>query len=271
MDYVWIDKESAPVFDEVLPEEFAEGAGRVAIGAVDERDRILGAMCYRYADYRYDVLWLYVGQSARRKGVATGLLDKLFEIASVSGEILPISALFEAAEGEALYPFFLSYEKMEVSFSHNRFYISSRKLRRAKLPKVGQKEILKQERFLSLPETGQKRILARLLAEENYVSGDYREFSKTLVPELSKVVLKDGEPLALIFVQRTPSGDLELSYLYSQSPAALAELLTYTAWDAEEYYPEAALFFDTVNENAESIASKIFPEAEPVPVYEAEW
>lgn len=75
----------------------------------------------------------------------------------------------------------------------------------------------------------------------------------------------------LLLVQKRPDGNLELSYLYSKYPKGLVELLTEAAWDTESYYPNAKLVFDAVNEESASMAKKLFPQAERVPIYEAEW
>ena len=53
MNYVWINEDNMDDFKRVLP------------------------CCYGYADCQIDILWLFVPEQVRRKGVATGLMDKL--------------------------------------------------------------------------------------------------------------------------------------------------------------------------------------------------
>lgn len=271
MNYLWIDGKNSKNFQSVLPPELTEGKENICIGVCDDEDYICGAMCYRFADYQYDVLWLYVAEQRRRQGIATSLMNLLFRISASSGEIYPISARFEAAESGTLYPFFLSYRKMDLSYSHDRYVVEPRDIRGARVPRPSRKESLKQEEFLKLPELSQKKILHLLRKEENYVPEDYPEWKEQLVPELSRCILKNGTLIDLIFVHRRSDGNLELSFLYSKYPPGLAELLSTAAWDTEALFPNAKLSFDAINEDSARLADRIFPNAKKIPVYEAEW
>ena len=271
MNYLWIDEKNRNSFRSVLPKSFTEGKDKVCFGAYDDDGFVCGALCYRYANYQYDILWIYVVEEKRRQGTGTGLLDLLFRIVGMSGEIYPINAMFEPAMEESLYGFFLSYSKMETAYSHDRFYVQPGQIRGIKLPGTGSKEPLPQEGFFTLPETTQKKILLQLERECNYVVPDYEEWKKSAVPELCRVIVQNGSLMDLLLVQKRPDGNLELSYLYSKYPKGLVELLTEAAWDTESYYPKAKLVFDAVNEESASMAKKLFPQAEIVAIYEAEW
>ena len=87
--------------------------------------------------FRFDV-----EEEKRRQGVATGLLDLLFRIVGKSGEIYPVSALFEPSLEESLYGFFMAYSKMETTYSHDRFYVLPREIRGIKIPGTGTKDTL---------------------------------------------------------------------------------------------------------------------------------
>ncbi len=271
MNYVWIDDNNRSSFRSVLPKAYTEGKDHICIGAYDDDGFVCGALCYRYASYQYDVLWLYVAEEKRKQGVGTGLLDLLFRIVGKSGEIYPINALFEPYEEEGLYAFFLGYARMETAYSHDRFYVQPREVRGIKIPGTGTKDPLPQEQFFDLPEAAQRKILEQLERECGYVVPDYETWKKTAVPELSRVILHNGSLMCLLLVQKLPDGNLELSYLYSKYPKGLVELLTGAAWDTESYYPKAKLVFDAVNQDSVSMAEKLFPNAQRVPIYEAEW
>ncbi len=271
MNYLWIDEKNRNSFRSVLPKSFTEGKDKVCFGAYDDDGFVCGALCYRYANYQYDILWIYVEEEKRRQGVATGLLDLLFRIVGKSGEIYPVSALFEPSLEESLYGFFMAYSKMETTYSHDRFYVLPREIRGIKIPGTGTKDTLPQEDFFKLPEAAQKKILYQLEVECNYVVPDFEEWKKNAAPELCRVILHNGTLMDLLLVQKRPDGNLELSYLYSKYPKGLVELLTEAAWDTESYYPNAKLVFDAVNEESASMAKKLFPQAERVPIYEAEW
>ena len=134
MNYLWIDENNRNAFKSVLPKAYATGHEKVCFGAYDDDGFVCGALCYRYANYQYDILWIYVEEEKRRQGVATGLLDLLFRIVGKSGEIYPVSALFEPSLEESLYGFFIAYSKMETAYSHDRFYVLPREIRGIKFP-----------------------------------------------------------------------------------------------------------------------------------------
>lgn len=271
MNYIWINEKNREFFSDILPEDLMEDSENICIGAVDDENRRYGGICFRYALYQIDVLWVFVVPEGRLQGVGSALLDLIFGYVMRSGSVYPISARFEAEEDGTLYPFFISYDKMQVGFSHYRYFIKPNEFRRAKLPQTGGKESMKQECFFDLSDREQGLILAKLQEEEDYVTGDRESWKKSMIPELCRCIRSNGELKNLIFVGKREDGNIELSYLYSVEPKGLAEMLMLAAWDAEEYDPNAALVFDAVNDRAYSMAEKIFPMVKPVPVYEALW
>lgn len=271
MNYLWIDEENRSSFKSVLPREYTEGKENICIGAVDDEGFVCGALCYRCASYQYDVLWIYVSEEKRLQGTGTGLMDRLFQIVGTSGEICPISARFEPAKEKSLYAFFLSYTKMETTYSHSRYYIVPRDLRSVNIPGMGEKDTLPQTDFFSLSTVAQHKILTKLEEECGYVVPDYDDWKKSTVPELCRCIFLEGELKNLLLVQKRADGNLELSYLYSKHPRGLVELLSDAAWDTEGIYPDAKLVFDAVTRESAAMAKKLFPHAHIVPIYEAEW
>lgn len=270
MNYLLLDEKTGADFKSVLPLSLLMGKDNVCIAACDDEDYICGAMCYRYADFQYDVLWLYVAETKRRQGIGTALLDRLFQIIALSGRVYPISARFEAGGDGTLYPFFLSCSRMDLSWSHNRYFVEPREIRGASRLHALKKQTMEQKLFLELSFLAQQKILYTLLREENFVPGEYESWKEALVPELSRCILKDGVLMDLIFVQKRPDGNLELSYLYSKYTPGLAELLDTVSCDAEELYPKAKLIFDAVSPESANMANRIFPRAKSVAIYEAE-
>ncbi len=271
MNYVWIDAENADDFISVLPRDLTLADCHICVGIVDDEDYICGAICYRYTLYQYDVLWLYVVPEKRRQGIGSQLMDIVFRVIGRSGDIYPISAMFEAGEGDSLYPFFLGYGKMDVSYSHDRYILKPKEIYGALFPPEAAKQTLKQTNFFSLSEQQQKGILAFLKAEECYAPDDYDSWKNSIVPELCKCILVGEELKNLVFVHRMPGGDLELSYVYSKNPRGLAEILISTSWDIEEKYPDSNVYFDAVSERAEMLAKNLFPKVNTVHIYEAQW
>ena len=134
MNYVWIDEENADSFLSVLPRDLILADSHICVGITDDDDDVCGAICYRYTLYQYDILWLYVAKERRRQGYGTALMDIVFRVVGRSGDIYPISAYFEAEDDESLYPFFIGYGKMDVSYSHDRYILSPKDIYRALIP-----------------------------------------------------------------------------------------------------------------------------------------
>ncbi len=271
MNYVWVNKKSIDNFLDVLPQDLIENPDNICICACDDNGNGCGAICYSLMDNQIDILWLYTAREKRRQGIATALLDKLFEIMSLSGEIYPVSARFEPYSDEGVYSFFMSCSKMETEFSHDRFYVSPKEVRGAKLPPGADKDEFDKREFFSLPETVEQNILLKLRKEQGFIIADYRDFTADAVPELCRCIMRGDELLDLIFIRKRPDGNLELSFLYSENSKGLMELLTTTAWDIEEMFPNAKLVFDAVTEESAAMAGKLFPWTVPVPVYEAQF
>ncbi len=269
MKFVYVNEESMDDFKRIIPWELLVDVNNICIAAADDTDHILGVICYGYDDYQVDILWLYVEPQCRRQKVATALLDKMRELMAVSGGIYPVTARFEGSD-EELYSFFLSYEGMDVNYSHDRYVLKPKDIYKGRYPLLSGKESLKEVRFFDLPQRVQQSILRMLYEEEGFVTGDYEEWKRPLVPDLCRCILRDDKPLSLIFFHRLSPKDLELSYLYCTNPIALGDIIAGAAADIEEFYPDCNLIFDAVNEQAATIAKKIFPNMESVPVYEAE-
>ena len=271
MNYVWVDDDNKGLFKSVLPQDLPESLSNICLCACDDEGNILGSLCYSYASYEFDVLWLYTAEEHRRQGVASGLMDKMLEIASFSGEIFPISVVFEPIRDPSLYSFFLSYDKMDTDFSHDRYYVTPGEIRGVKLPANPNGNAFDEKEFFALPEALQKNILHKLLTDFGYAVADFNEFMKNAVPELCRCILREDELLDLVFVLKRPDDNLELSFLFGENKRGLIELLTATAWDIEEMFPRSKLIFDAVTEESQSMAKKLFPWTTPVPVYEARW
>lgn len=271
MEYVWIDSDNAEDYTSVLPKELTLSDDHFCIGIADDDNTLCGAICYRYLSYQYDILWLYVVEEKRRQHFGWQLMDIVFKVVGASGDIYPISVMFDADKEDTLYPFFLAYDKMEVSFSHDRYILKPKDVYGALFPPEVDKIVLEQTPFFSLSEGGQKNILHYLKREEGYTPESYENWKRDIVPDLCRCIIKNGNLSNVVFVHKRPEGNLELSFIYSRNPLGLVELLLSTAWDIEEKYPEAKVYFDAVSEEAEKLARKLLPHIKAIPIYEALW
>lgn len=270
LSYVVIDEAHRKVFDTVLPETYRIREGAVALGALNEKGEILGTLCWELTDIHYEVEWLYVIPDLRRRKVGTGLMKQLFSAITGTAQQYPVVAQFPFSKKDReLYSFFLSISEMEVNFSHERYVIRPDQIRSSGMLHRMQTPRYEEQLFFELPEERQKQILTKLWLDAGYFVHGYKEWRRNCVPELCRCIFRAEELLNLAFVQMTSDRNLELSYLYSQSPAGLAELLSTLAKEAEARYPEAELTFDAVNEEADHMTGRVFQNPEPIHIYEA--
>ena len=269
---VLIEEDMRDDFEDVFPMELDLSMTRVAVGAVDERDYILGAVSYQVVNYEYHIDWLYVEPEYRRRGIGTFLIDQVLRAVMQTGEILPVTARFELSdENMDLYNFFLSSQNMDLSYSHERYYVSFENLRSSEILHRSINSKLKMVSFFNKPLIEQKKILNMLSKEETYTVTDYDAWKKECVPELCQCVYVNNNLVDLIFMKELPDGNLELSFLYGKYPRGLMELLYDIISKIEMNYPGAFLTFEAISEEARNLAQNLFPSARTVPVYEAEF
>ena len=270
ISYVLLDEENRGDFDSVFPEEIKLGPNRVAIGAVNEDAQVVGCISYCLMDYQYDIDWIYVEEAVRRQGIGIGLIDEVLKVVTGTGDLFPVSAMFEFSEkNDVMHTFFLSCVNMDTEYSHERYYVTADDVRNSAALHRSKSTEFTTGLFFDRPIEEQKRILARLAVEETYAVIDYESWKSACVPELCRCVYVRKELVDLVFMQKLPDGNLELSYLYGKYPKGLFDLLSDTVKEMERLYPEARLSFDAVTNESRQLADHLFPKANKVHVYEA--
>lgn len=270
--HILLTKELRKEFSSVCPLVFKDQDTRISIGAYQPDGGILGAMSFVLVDNQYDVEWLYVIPEARRKRVASGLIMELQKFMSYTGERYPVNARFPVTEEDvSLHRFFLSLPGVEVSYSHERFFVTSEDVKRSKPIHRGTPGNAKLEKFFDAREDYQKRMLNSLMRTYGYAIVDYEDFKEDCVPELCLYLNLQNNPVCGIFVQRSAEHEMELSWLYGKYPPGLFQILEKAAQEAERLFPKDGLTFEAINEKSEQLAERLFPGARSIQIYEAEW
>ncbi|WP_024867109.1 GNAT family N-acetyltransferase [Butyrivibrio sp. FCS014] len=270
--FTLIDDSNRQYFRGVLPDSIEPVPGRMSIGAYDKEGYVLGAASYVLKGFEYEIDWLYVHPSARRQGIGMKLVEQVTRAVMFSEEIFPITARFEfSEEDDQMYTFFLSCKHMITTYSHERYYVTSSDIRQSSALHRQTGTELDVQMFFDRPVEEQKKILQMLSKDETYNVEDYDRWKETCVPDLCRCIFVKNNLVDLIFMQKTPDGNLELSYLYGKYPKGLFYLLSETVSNMERHFPEASLTFDAMNENSELLAKHLFPKAKNVHIYEAEF
>ena len=271
ISYVVLDEKNRKDFAGVFPGVIPEEGNRISLGAYRRDGAVLGAVSYTLSNYQYDIDWIYVDPEARRQGVGTGMLREIVKIMSGTGERYPLCARFAVSDDRtSLHRFFLSWEGADVSYSHERYFVTAEDLKSVTTLHRKAEGRFKSELFFDEPLDWQRRTLALLARTQEYSVSDYETWKKECAPELCKCLMIQNNLVSLIFVQKDRN-DLELSWLYGNYPPGLLSLLTDAVADANRLYPKAALTFEAINEKSDQMARRLFPDAKHTPIYEAWW
>ncbi len=269
--YVLLDKKNRKDFTSVFPEVIPDEGNRISLGAYREDGAVLGAVSYVLINYRYDIDWIYVTPAARLQGVGMGLFHEITGIISGTMERYPLCAQFPLSEEDpCLHRFFLSCPGVDVSYSHERYFVTAEDLKAIKPLQRKSESRFRSAGFFDEPLQWQKRTLAMLSRSEQFSVADYEAWKNECAPELCKCLMIQNNLVSLLFVQKDKK-DLELSWLYSDYPPGLQTLLADAVADANRFYPKASLSFEAINEKSDQLARHLFPEARHTAIYEAWW
>lgn len=272
MKIVLINKANYEDFKIVLPLRKLPEKNRYTLGAYNDEGVVAGAISFYLAKDRYEIDWLYVAPSMRRRGAATILLNQIYLFIRDTGEIYPIHAQYEVTEKElSLYGFFLSRTEMDTSFSHDRYYVSPQKLRAVFGHKVSLENGIEDRNFFSLQSGMQNMIISEMASENGYLIQDRNSWKGECVPELCRVLCKHEKFFSAVFIMTREDGDLELSYLYSKNPESTNAIVSRVGADLITKYPKSKLVFDAVGVGSKPMAKKLFPDAIKVCIYESVW
>ncbi|MCR5502980.1 MAG: hypothetical protein K6F53_08220 [Lachnospiraceae bacterium] len=171
----------------------------------------------------------------------------------------------------SLYSFFLSVGDMEVSCSHDRYYVKHREIVDSKMFARDLAIRFDDRCFFDLSEKERAGILENVGIDGICMIENPAAFTGACVRDLCRVLFFEDRAEGAVFVLKRFDNDLELSYLYSLNPLCTTALLHRTAKAVMSMDPGPGLVFDTVEPQARSMARKCFPHKKAVPVYKAEW
>ena len=271
-NHVLLTKENRKDFESVFPAVFRESDHRISIGAYREDGAVLGAISFVLVDNQYDIDWLYVIPEVRRQGVATGLIKVFQDFIVKTLERYPVNVRFPVTQEDvSLHRFFLSLPGADVTYSHERYFVSAEDIRKSAPIHNRSAEAVEVKTFFSTEEDWQKRTLQTIRRTYGFAVSDEAAWKEDCVPDLCLYMSVKNNVLCGIFVQRAAEHMLELVWLYGKYPPGMFCLLQEAAGTAERLYPEDSLTFEAINEKSEKLAQRLFPNARSVAIYEAGW
>ena len=269
---ILITSENIESFSSVLPVDYMGEGDRIAIGCYAKDGSVLGAVSFIFVNYQIDLDWLYVDPKVRRQGIATKLMDRVIAFASETMEFYPISAQYCLYDKvNPIHEFFVTYDKMDVTYSHERYFVKDSDIAMSPLLHKKLKNRLTQKPFFSEPEATQKRVLSMIGRNGRFTVENFDDWKKLCVKELCRCDYIGNTLMDLVFVQKNPDGNLKLALLYSKYPEGLLCMMSSVARAIELRYAGATLSFDALSNEAMDLAEKIFPNAETRRVFEATW
>ena len=269
--YVLLTEDNIADFESVFPPDLKEDENRIAIGAFRSDGGAVGAVSCVQTSQEYALDWIFVEPEVRRGGIGTGLMNELREAVRLTGEVLPTGGSFPVnGDDVSLHRFFLNLADAEVSYSHRRYTVSPEDLQNAVLlHKVSQNK--KAEEFFAASEVMQRRILYALESCFGYEVTNPEKWNRDAVKELCLFTAREEDVTGCILVQKNGDRELELGFLYGASPDVTMGLLSLALQKKEALFPEASVSFETINEESEQLAERLFPDSAYAGVYELEW
>ena len=276
MNYIVADLTNIKAFRSVLPEYLADNIG-TSLAAYEDDRSICGAVSFSYDGDGYLIDWIYVVPEKRLQGVGRGLVMEVKKLVSEVG-ICPVRIRFDASNNSGIYEFLLSLDGddvyVDMSYSHNRYKVTaggftgSDAINGLNVIKDASAKVYTITSFWDMDDKEINHALT--LAMDHIRIMDFDDFKKTCEKELCISAKKGDRLLAFSLVQRLPSGELNLSYLYSADQKALPLILNELAFYMMEYDKKQVIYFDAITEESELLARKIFPDATVESIYEAE-
>lgn len=274
MNYIVADQLNIKSFESVMPEYLVDDLG-TSLVAYEDDGSVCGAVSISYDGEGYLIDWLYVIPEKRRQGVGRCLVTEVRKLVSTAG-ICPLRIRFNASGDSGIYEFLLSIDGedqyVDMSYSHDRYKVCADEVTDS-LEKHGLNVIKQADSYEIMPfwDMDNKGINQALtLAMEHLCIRDLEDFKKTCDRNLCVSVKKGDQLLGFSLVQKLPSGELNLSYLYSENHKVLPHILKELAFCILEYDMDQVIYFDAVTEASDLLAKKIFPDAGKELIYEAE-
>ena len=265
-----------PLFRDMLPEEYTFGLeNEYLLGALTEDGTACGVLHFRFADYRYELLFIGIHPAFRRRGLGTELMRRFLDSVYESEILYPVYVSYEDR------PEYYEFEKMLKSM--NCFYFDDDTTLFLMTPECRQAstlyiKLLNSKRttapFFDQPEkTINKFLKDQEDAGLNFLE-DFESRKDTYCKELCKCVVKKGKIIAAVLCSVDENKNVSMEYVYSRDSGGMA---LYTLFSGvisaiEKDYANNNLYLHAVNDISYSICDKIFGDnSEQVTVIEAQW
>lgn len=255
--------EEDSAFLALLPDNFQEaGPNWTVLAATDEEGYVYGVLGYAVSDgFEHRIEWLYVDEDARRKGVATLLLDRFYDMIESFGGYPVVLPYDRNTPQTGLDAFIRSYGNMVIVPAYRRYRILKEDRQTSKYLAEMRKKKGEIHPFFEQPGFRQNAFLEKLEQLDMYEIRDRRQWENNCEKELCLCGLKDGQIDSAVFVLRTDETEREIGFLYSEQPQRLSGLIAAAANEMDRVCPDAALVAETVAESAERMLNAFFPNA----------
>ncbi len=249
-----------PLFSEDALTDFKTDPEILAVGAGDEGEAC-AVMLIKVTEYILHITYIYVSESKRRKGIATGLLNLALDMAFNTQK--PLLAYFSAvSEDEAIYRLFRTSDAFSVSETGDRIYRASMDALANAKKWLSEKNLkYRIVRFLELPEQDRESFLQKCSRKnEAYID----PYGKDFLPALCLSAKDADEIKAAVFIAQE-GDEISVRYVYSENPMALRKLFGEVASAMSKLSDKIkSIRIATVNDESEKMLKKVFPGAELV-------
>jgi len=244
-------------FDELLPSDIRNKQNIISLGVTNEEGVPIGAIAASLVNYSYEIIWLYVRDEERRKGVASKLLREFLSVIRNTNQIYPVRIKYDS-EARDICGFMDSMDYFRRSCIGKRFVIDSDRRRNSDtvslLLKHGPK---KTERFFEQSEHMRDNLYRRLREQEIDLKELVLECGDTFINDLC-LCHKGYRIDALILVKELSQQEIDIVFAYAQNKVYFANVLIEVLRSIHENYPDMTLSITTLNTKSELCVRHLF-------------
>lgn len=261
MYFIPVDKDNAADFATCIPERFLNKEGILCLGAVDDDSRAAGGIACMADGRDFVLLWIYVIQEARRKGIASGLLRFLLQQMMFTPEMRRVTVSFEKDEISNELTEILN--KFDFSISEEEIGVYDVSYRMVSMPAQAEK-VLDAPGIMDIGNVPKYFLnqIDRLIEERSIaVAVDIPIDWKSYDQELSMVKITDNEVAGFMLVSNE-NDEIEISYALvfpGRSITFLELLLQFVERFKEKYGDEKTVRIVAITDTVDGIIRKLVP------------
>jgi len=252
-------------YDTLLPPDIKNKSDIITLGVTNEKGIPIGVIAAQVKNYSYEIIWLFVREEERRKGVASGLLREFLSVIRKTNQIYPVNVIYDSSS-EDIFWFMDNLDNFSQNCIGRRYLIDPDSRKDSKLINSLMKyRPKKTELFFDQSELIRKYAYAKLQSLGIDLQTLVSDSTDYFVRELCKCHIGNsyrGNRIdALILVKELSEQELEITYAYAENKMHFAQVLIEILRQIDEKYPDKTLSITALNNESDRLVRHLFGDA----------